>query len=71
MNTAIQETGIRELSKEETEMVSGGMDDFLVAGATIVGIAATTTTTAAFGFPIGIALIGMSVYRSWKKTVSV
>lgn len=70
MNTAIQETGIRELSLAETEMVAGGLDVY-EAGGMIAGLALYSASTAGFGLPIAISLIGMGLYKSWKKTNSV
>ena len=63
----IGEAGLRELSSEELEQVSGGMNDWVAGGATIIGLAASSTAAVAgFGIPIGLAMIGLGVYKYIK-----
>jgi hypothetical protein len=61
---------LSELSEYEVETVSGGLNDWVAGGATIIGIGAVSATTLAFAVPIGVAMIGLGAYGTWKKTVS-
>ena len=56
-----------QLSELELEQVGGGFNDWEVGGIAIIGLATATTATAAFGFPIGLAMLGLGIYRSWRR----
>jgi len=58
---------LEQLSELELEQVGGGFNDWEVGGIAIIGLATATTATAAFGFPIGLAMLGLGIYRSWRR----
>ncbi len=60
--------GCRELTEAEMEQVAGGSNEWVAGGATIVGLAAASTAAVAgFGIPIGLAMIGLGVFKAWRR----
>lgn len=53
---------MRELTKEETQLVNGGRLSWQGGGSIVLGLSIVSPVTFAFGFPIGMAMLAVAAF---------
>jgi lactobin A/cerein 7B family class IIb bacteriocin len=53
---------MRELTKEEMQLVNGGRLSWQAGGAIVLGLSIVSPVTFAFGFPIGMSMLAVAAF---------